>query len=284
LNKQQWIVAGSGALILFSLYFFGRTKPLHKDKPAIAAQDTQSAPEGQFSIDTLLAKTKAELPPAASAYITGLEKSISRGDLKTQKIKLYGDLATYWKDSARHFVPYLYYTGEKAKLENSEKNLNFAAHSYLEELRGVADPSLKSWMAEQANALYSQSLSINPNNDSTKVGWGSTYFFGAGKGASPMEGIMKIREVAMKDSTNLFAQFMLGYGGLASGQLDKAAERFKKVVKAEPDNKEAIFLLAETYERMGDKAQARKWYETGKKGIDNPEALKAIDEKIKTLQ
>ena len=86
--------------------------------------------------------------------------------------------------------------GEKAKLEKSEKNLNFAAQSYLEELKGVADPSLKSWMAIQAKDLFTGSLEMNPLNDSAKVGLGSTFFFGAGGAASPMEGIMKIREVA----------------------------------------------------------------------------------------
>jgi len=284
-NKQQWIVAGSGALLLFGLFFFGRTIPSHKDRPATAtAQDNANAPEGQFSIDTVLAHARSELTPAASARITALEKSITRGDLKTQRIKLYGDLAGYWRDSIHQFLPFLYYTGEKAKLENSGKSLNFAAHSYLEELRGVADPSLKTWMAEQANDLFTRSLAIDPNNDSTKIGWGSTYFFGAGKGASPMEGIMKIREVATRDTNNMFAQFMLGYGGIASGQYDKAVERFRKVIRKEPGNKEAIFLLAETLERLGNKAEARQWYEQGKKGVSNPEALKAIDEKIKSLQ
>ena len=285
MNKQQWIVAGSGALLLFGMFFFGRTIPTHKDRPATAtAQDNSNAPEGQFSIDTILAHARSELSPSASARITSLENSISRGDLKTQRIRLYGQLATYWRDSAHQFLPFLYYSGEKAKLENSDKSLNFAAHSYLEELRGVADPSLKTWMAEQANDLFNRSLAIDPNNDSTKIGWGSTYFFGAGKGASPMEGIMKIREVAMKDSNNMFAQFMLGYGGITSGQYDKAAERFRKVVRKEPGNKEAVFLLAEALERLGNKAEARQWYEQGKQGVTNPEALKAIEEKIKSLQ
>jgi tetratricopeptide (TPR) repeat protein len=284
-NKQQWIVAGSGVLLLFGLFFLGRTTPSHKDRPAATtAQDNANAPEGQFSIDSILAHARAELNPALSARVTSLEGSISRGDLKTQKIKLYGDLASLWRDSAHQFLPYLYYNGEKAKLENSDKSLNFAAHSYLEELRGVADPSLKMWMAEQANELFTKSLAIDPNNDSTKIGWGSTYFFGAGKGASPMEGIMKIREVAARDSNNMFAQFMLGYGGIASGQYDKAVERFRKVVRKEPDNKEAIFLLAETLERLGNKAEARQWYEAGKKGVTNPDAVKAIEDKIKSLQ
>lgn len=99
-----------------------------------------------------------------------------------------------------------------------------------------------------------------------------------------MEGIMKIREVVARDSSNMFAQFMLGYGGLISGQFDKAAERFEKVVSAEPWNKEAIFLLAESFERAGNKVKAAYWYGIAKTKVENPEAIKAIDEKIKSLQ
>ena len=95
---------------------------------------------------------------------------------------------------------------------------------------------------------------------------------------------MKIREVAERDSTFMYAQFMLGYGGMMTGQFDKAAERFLKVVKAEPGNMEAVFLLAEAYERSGNKKEAVKWYSSGKKSVTNPELLKAIEEKIKSLQ
>jgi Flp pilus assembly protein TadD len=99
-----------------------------------------------------------------------------------------------------------------------------------------------------------------------------------------MEGIMKIREVAEKDSNFMYAQFMLGYGGMVTGQYDKAAERLLRVVRAEPGNMEAVFLLGEAYERAGNKTEAVKWYNIGRGSVQNPELLKAIDEKIKSLQ
>jgi tetratricopeptide (TPR) repeat protein len=282
LNKQQWIVAGSGIVLVFCLFFFGRTKPHSK---GVVQQETHKTEEhNSLDINSILSNYKKNLSPQQAARITALENTISRGDLVTQKTDVYGQLALYWKDSAQQYIPYLWYTGEKAKLEKSEKNLNFAAHSYLDELRGVGDPSLKSWMAIQAKDLFTRSLEINPLNDSTKVGLGSTYFFGAGGDGSPMEGIMSIREVAQRDTTNMYAQFMLGYGGMISGQLDKAAERFLKVINKEPENNEAVFLLAETYERLGEKKKAIFWFTEGKKRVTNPEVLKAIDEKIKTLQ
>ncbi|MFN5914793.1 MAG: tetratricopeptide repeat protein, partial [Chitinophagaceae bacterium] len=208
--------------------------------------------------------------------------ALTRGDLVTQRKQNFQALSNFWRDSARNFLPYIYYYGEKAKLENSEKTLNFAAHSMLEELRGISDPGLRVWMATQANDLFSRSLKINPENDSTVVGLGSTYFFGVS--GAPMEGILKVRGVADKNPGNVFAQFMLGYGGLVSGQTDKAIERFKAVVQLDPNHTEAIFLLAEVYERKGDKKEAVMWYEMGKKNVENPELLKALEEKIKTLK
>lgn len=283
MNKQQWIVALTGIILLFSLFFFGRTKPESKGIKSVAQKPGESAHQVLTATD-ILSKARESLTPGQSARVTALENAISRGDLQTQKILVYGQLAAYWRDSVQATIPWLYYSGEKAKLEKSEKSLNFAAHSYLDKLRGVQDHSLKTWMAVQAKDLFTESLAINPANDSAKVGLGSTWFFGAGGDGPPMEGIMKIREVAEKDPKNMYAQFMLGYGSMISGQLDKAAERFQKVVDEEPGNTEAVFLLAETYENLGDKAKAVKYYSEAAKMVNNPDLLKAIDEKIKSLQ
>lgn len=278
--KQQWLVAIGSIILLFVLYFFGRTKPYPKGVTQ-TPRDTASLVN---NTERILADARKQLSPEQQARVTTLENSITRGDLKNQKLALYDQLAGFWRDSAKQDAPYLWYQGEKAKLENTEKNLNFAAQSYLEELKTVSDPATRTWMADQAQGLFNKVLEINPGNDSAKVGWGSTFIFGASGASSPMEGIMKIREVAQKDSTNMYAQFMLGYGAMMTGQFDRAIERLKTVARKEPGNTEAVFLLAEAYERSGDKVNAVKWYSEGKKKVANPELLKAIDEKINSLQ
>lgn len=276
--KQQWLVAIGSIILLFGLYFFGRTKP----NPKGVNQTTLDTASSISGPSQMLEQAKKQLKPNQLATILGMENAITRGDLVTQRIAMNGQLAAYWRDSIGNRLAYLYYSGEKAKLENSEKNLNFAAQSYLDALKSVSEPSTRTWMANEAQSLFDRVLKINPASDSAKVGWGSTFIFGAG--GAPMEGIMKIREVAERDSTFMYAQFMLGYGGMMTGQFDKAAERLLKVVKAEPGNMEAVFLLAEAYERSGNKTEAVKWYAAGKKSVTNPELLKAIEEKIKTLQ
>lgn len=287
LKKQQWIVVAAGAVLLFGIYMFGNFSPAKKPVVPHADHEGHTENEGKpdakaFEISAFILDLKKDLTPSQSAYLTSLEDALTRGDLVTQRKNNFQALSNFWRDSARSFLPYIYYLGEKAKLENSEKNLNFAAHSMLEELRGISNPGLKTWMATEANDLFLRSLKINPNNDSTIIGQGSTFFFGAA--GAPMEGILKIRAVADKDPKNVFAQFMLGYGGMVSGQTDKAADRFKKTIELDPENTEAVFLLAELYERAGKKKEAIEWYDVGMKKVKNPELVKALEEKIKTLK
>ena len=275
------MVVAAGSVLLFSLFVFGRFTPAH-DHAHEPAETSKPASSSNFDFNQYMSNLKKDLTPSQSAYLTSLEDAISRGDLISQKKQNFQAMSDFWRDSARAFTPYIYYLGEKAKLENSEKSMNFAAHSMLEELRGIQDPALKSWMANQANQLFKKSLELNPNNDSTIVGQGSTFFFGA-EGA-PMEGIMNIRKVVERDPNNVFAQFMLGYGGMISGQNDKAIERFLKVTSLEPENTESIFLLAEVYERDGKKKEAKAWYEKGLTKVKNPDLVKALEEKINSLK
>jgi tetratricopeptide (TPR) repeat protein len=182
-----------------------------------------------------------------------LEQSVIRGDVKKQKLDVFHQLAHFWKDSARIFEPYAWYEAEAARLENSEKSLTFAAHLFLENLRNEENDRLKRWKALQAKDLFERSLRINDKNDSSTVGLGACYIFG-NIADNPMEGILKVRQVVERDSTNIFAHMVLGHGSLISGQYDRAIDRFGKVLTLQPGNLEAILMMAEVCERKADKA------------------------------
>lgn len=276
------IVIGGGVVLFCLIYFFGNTIP-PKEKTAASTADTTQTSPSKVDIKSVLAASKQQLTPDQQAKLAQMEESVVRGDVKDQQIKNYKALASYWKDSLHLLLPYFYYTAEASKLENSEKSLTFAAHYFLVELRRVESADIKNWMAGEAKVLFEKALAINPQNDSSKIGLGSCYLFGA-ISATPMEGIQLISEVANRDSTNMFAQFMLGLGGYQSGQYEKAIVRLKKVVDKEPSNLEAILALAESYERSGDKANAIQWYEKSKKFFDQPEIVKEIDARIALLK
>ena len=153
----------------------------------------------------------------------------------------------------------------------------------MDNLQNDQEQQRRQWKALQAKELFERSLSINPDNDSAKVGLGACYLFG-NISSNPMEGIAKIRQVVEKDSTNVYAQLTLVKGSLLSGQYDKAIGRLQTVIRLQPDNVEATFLLADLYERTGDKKSAVTWYQKSLQFVKLPEARKEIEKRIEELR
>lgn len=55
-------------------------------------------------------------------------------------------------------------------------------------------------------------------------------------GENPMAGITLLREMVAEDSTNVDAHYYLGLFSVKSGQLDKAIDRFERVLALRPDD------------------------------------------------
>jgi predicted Zn-dependent protease len=277
LKTQQFILLAGATVLFCIIFFFGKTTPPRK----AGTQPTAAA--NTYNIEKVLDASRAQLTEDQRTRLAQLENSVVRGNVKDQKADIYRQIAAFYRDSAHLLLPYAYYTGQAAKLENSEKSLTFAARFFLENARKQDDEGLKKWMANESKELFEKALVIDPGNDSLKVGLGSCYIFG-NIADNPMQGIMMIREVAERDPNNMYAQLMLGIGGLMSGQLDRAIERLSVVTTKEPNNLEAKIMLAETYERKGDKQNAVKWYESVKSQINNPEIVQEIDKRIQALR
>jgi tetratricopeptide (TPR) repeat protein len=281
-NRSQWTIVGIAVCIVLGLYavtqaqFFGA-------KPSITgAAVSAPAQASSLTIDSILYHAKEPLTQEQANRLAQLENSVSRGDVQSQQLHVFHELARFWRDTARVFAPYAWYTAEAARLENSEKSLTFAARLFLEGVRNESDPALKQWEAVQAKDLFERSLKINPSNDSSQVYLGAVYLYGGL--TSPMEGINLIRKVVERDSTNVHAQMMLGEASMISGQLDKALERYLTVARIQPANLEAVFRVAEIYERMDKKEDAIKWYQKSLPHINIPGLKEEVEKRIAQLK
>ena len=279
MNKAQWIIIAIGVLLVGGLYRFGRTSPYKSNIKKL----TEVSIQNELTTDSILFHSKEILNPDQVKWMNDLEQSVIRGDVKKQKLDVFHQLAHFWKDSVMIFEPYAWYEGEAARLENSEKSLTFAAHLFLENLRNEQSDRLKKWKALQAKDLFERSLRINAKNDSAIVGLGACYIFG-NIADNPMEGILKVRQVVERDSSNVFAQMVLGHGSLISGQYDRAIDRFGKVLTLQPKNLEAILMMAEVYERKEDKLNAIKWYSNALPLTPNRELKTALEKRIEELK
>ncbi len=279
--KQKIILTTGGVILLLSLFIFGKIET-QKSKPHADEHVTHTA----FNITDSIKSAKNQLTSSQLIYIADLENSITRGDVKNQSHKNYLHAANFWKDSAKNFIGYAYYLSEAAKLDNSEKNLTFAARLILDSMRRQGNDLIKAWEAETAIVLFTKALQLNPENDQLKIGLGSCYIYGKGMigdATETMKGVQQLLQVVGKDSTNMQAQMLLGIGGVISKQYDKAIVRLNKVALAQPGNLEAISWLADAYAESGDKTNAVKWYNYSKKLVNNPAYSKEVDERIKSL-
>jgi tetratricopeptide (TPR) repeat protein len=279
-KKPQLITICIAIFLVAIIYRFGRTTP---SKTIPATNSISKSGITNSLTDTILNRAKSQIKPEQVMRLTALENSVSRGDVKEQRLRVYHQLAHFWGDSAGLFLPYAFYEAEAARLENSENSLTFAARLFLDNLQQEQSIDFRRWEALQAKDLFERSLIINPDNDSAKVGLGACYLFGNISDA-PMEGIGKIRAVLDKDSNNVYAQMMLAKGSLMSGQYDKAITRLEKITRLQPDNLEAILMIADVYERMKDKVNAVKWYQKSLQFIKREDIRTEVVKRIEELK
>lgn len=283
MKKQQWILAGGALVLLIVIVAFGNFIPPKNNTGAPAGPMTMQASVPALTTNDVIAAAKAKLTADQQERITALENNVVRGDVKQQQVKTYRKLSVFWADSMNYPQLGAYYLGEAAKLENSEQNLTFAARKLLSFVMAEQSKPMQSWMATDAKELFEEALKINPANDSAQVGLGGCYMFG-NISNNPMQEILKVREIAEKNPDNLYAQMMLGLGGIQSGQYENAVKRFQIVVDKQPGNLEAVLDLADAYDRMQDKQNAIKWYKIVEQKIPSAQAKEDIAKHISELE
>lgn len=283
-RKSQWILLLFAAGAVFCLYVFGRTVPEAssdaKTNPSAAASAIGAGshvPAAHF--DDILSQAKATLPNGLQMRIAGIENSVTRGDVKKQRISAYRSLAALW-DSLNHMPISAYYLGEVAKLENSKKSLTFAANLFLTHIQHTEDEGIRAWEAGQATGLLQQAEKLDPENDTIQVALANSEV----QGGEVMQGVQRLLKITAKDPDNIQANMLLGRLSVTSGQYDKAIDRLEKVVNQQPNNTEALYFLAESYKATGKKEKAISMFERCKKLVNNPDFSKEIDQYINSFK
>ncbi len=277
MNKNILMLLAFG-VALFIILWMAPSKP-----PATAAKPMQqAAPVENITLAQILTEVKKSIPPYQAAFLDAEQAKVTNSTTKADSLLYNRVLLQYCKDSLRNFILGSYYLKNVALLENSEKNLTFAAQLILDSMMISGQPAIQNWLANSAKELFERSIQLNGSNDSSKVGLAACYIFG-NVANNPMLGILPLKEIVQKNPDNVYAQMILGLGGRKSGQYDKAIERFNIILTKHPDNLEAIVNLAECYELKGDKPNAIKWYEMFKSKISNPAIISEVDNRIESL-
>jgi hypothetical protein len=98
--KQLFATSVFGLILLASLLLFAKIEPPEKPVAPVAPVVTS------FNFSNYLQQAKQKLSANQLVYVSNLESNTTRGDVKNQLIKSFTQIASFWKDSARLFVPF----------------------------------------------------------------------------------------------------------------------------------------------------------------------------------
>lgn len=285
MKAAHYITLASAITLTAILYWGGNTIPPAKksgaDKQARpGAMASAAEPVKAASFDSLLMISKARLPKPAMDSVKIIETELAAIRDSSRMAVVFTRLGGVWERNKQPIVA-TYYNAKAAKLENSGKKLTFAGQIFLQLMQEEHSPSVQVWEAAEAVRCLEQSLKIDSTNEDTKLALATAYIEGTGE---PMRGVMILRGITAKNPDDIPANMLLGRMSIQSGQYDKAVKRFETIIRVQPDNSEAVYFLAQSYEGMGNKAKAIELLEKCKKMVNKPDFSREIDQHINTLK
>jgi len=276
-NRKQYILIGSGILLIGLLYFFGNRKGSQNPPQASAHNDAANAEMPGNPADAINSIDFASYSIEATNKLSAEDKKTAQQLTdKAEKEKTaitFKDIAEFWEKQNDLNMAANYYK-KAAFLENTEKSVTFAGNLFLAVMQKTEQPEIRKWQALEAIGCFNKALELNPDNADTKIALATCYTEGTGE---TMKGVTLLREVTQKDSNNISANIVLGKLAIQSGQFDKAIKRLELVLSLRPENTEAMYFLAEAYKGSGNKEKAISLFEKCKKIVNNPEFTKEVD-------
>ncbi len=105
-------------------------------------------------------------------------------------------------------------------------------------------------------------------------------------GNNPMQGIMMLREILEEDPDRVEVHWQLAHFSVQSGQYDKAAERFEKVIELDQTGMypDARFYLGKTYASLNRNDDAIRHFERYLEQSTDSTVRKRVEEFITELK
>src|SRR5699024_5755421 len=146
----------------------------------------------------ILKQAKKNQPSDIQMRLTKIEGTVTRGNVKEQKVRAYSQLAAVW-DSLGQSAIAAHYKGEQGKLENAEKSLTFAAYLLVADQEKTKDPGIRQWEIQNAQEFLEKAQEINPESDSVQVGLAQVDV----ASGNVMQGVQRLLKITKEDPNNI---------------------------------------------------------------------------------
>jgi len=259
MKKEQWITIGVFTLIFCVLYFGCETKSTE----TIALEKSRALNFEKINIQKLKREAVERLDPDAKQQFAFLNQQYnveSDDSLKSEALK---NIAGFWYRNKEILLSGSYAL-TIAEEENSEDAWSIAGTTFSIAFKNTTNENEKDFAHNKAVEAFESAISINPENIQHKINLALCYVERPAKD-NPMQGISQLLELNRTFPENVAVILQLARLGMQTSQWDKVVGRLNKVLTLEPNNREAVCMLAQAYEGLGDQLNAKKYAELCKK-------------------
>jgi tetratricopeptide (TPR) repeat protein len=249
--------------------FTTNKKPVEAKETAPMAQE-EPHKEGELDIAGYVSETAATI-----------ENDTIREKVETlTKAKNYEELVNTFAKLDKPLAV-TYYLRKKAETVNTIPDWVGLGDFTMMLMQTAPDDKARNYLSTTAIESYSNAVALDSTITDNRLRLASAYME---NGTQPMQGVGILLDIVRKDSTNVDALLLLGRFGIVSGQYDKAIARLEKILYLQPQNSEALLMMAEAHNNLGNKEKALELLERCKKTVSDPELKREIDKYIQSIK
>lgn len=242
--KPILLLAGSFVLVIV-LYFYLDTQAPKASMPAMAKRSGSL-----IDLDALSKSARTQIDARYVASLDKLEADLKAG--KGDEVLIYKELAAVWDSAGASILAAEYYNRIALKT-GQEPDYRAAADRLIDVMHRAADSVMAKALFEDAYASARKAYELDSTSLDNQTNLGACIME---QGAEVMTGVKLLLGVVKKEPNHLKANFILAKFALLSGQVDKAKTRLEHLLSLDKHNVNVYLLLAETYNRMGERSKA----------------------------
>lgn len=193
---------------------------------------------------------------------------------------LNDSLIAFWDKKKRPDLA-SYYTELKAKALETAPLWLQAGTRYYYAAPFVKDETELPLLYQRAEFCLNKSLQLDSTNNDARLLLANCL---VESGSDPMKGIGLLKELERRDSNNVKVQLSLALFSVRSNQLDKAIERFNKVLRIDSSYIEAYLHLADAYEKLNQPGNSLKMLEKYQSETKDPVVKLEVGKYIEQLK
>lgn len=255
MTKLQWVVLGSAIALALLIYIGCDTKAPQQQR----AEQSRLLEAEATDVTVLIRQAHEQLEPAQIATIGTLEERLELVTDDSTRADALRQLSGRWYEYGHPAIAG-HYAGEIAQLTNTGEAWSIAGTTYAICVQRSPEERIREFCSKRSVEAFENAISLDPDNVANRLNLALVYT-DAPPADNPMKGVLMLRELQEQYPRNVQVLVSLGRLSIRTGQYQRAVQRLQQALAIDDSNRDAICLLQQAYEGLGDRDLAQAFAE-----------------------